>query len=71
MDRVYKTTNRKQIISNALKSKCSVEKIKVETLKNTMTMFIENKKLGIGLSLNDIRSLTPQEAYIFKNKIGL
>ncbi len=36
-----------------------------------MTLFTANKQLGFGVSLSELKQMTPQEAYLFSKQVSL
>ena len=35
-----------------------------------MNLFMANKQMFMGVSLNEIKGMTPQEAYLFKERVS-
>lgn len=38
--------------------------------KNTMNLFMANKQLGFGVNLEELKRMTPQEAYLFMQQVA-
>lgn len=70
MDGQNETANRKEIINSVYKLKRTNTKIKADSVKNTMNLFMANKQLGFGVNLEELKRMTPQEAYLFGQQVA-
>ena len=63
------STTRKEIIDTVYKPKRANTAIKADSVKNTMNLFMANKQLGFGVSLDELKHMTPAEAYLFGRQV--
>lgn len=70
VDGQNETANRKEIINSVYKLKRTNTKIKADSVKNTMNLFMANKQLGFGVNLEELKRMTPQEAYLFGQQVA-
>ena len=69
MDEGNKKPARKEIINAVYKPKRPNGGIRAAAIKNTMNLFMANKQMFMGVSLNEIKGMTPQEAYLFGKQV--
>ena len=70
MDAEFYLPPRKQIISAVYRSKRSAAKIKTDTVKRFLNLFMLNKQTGFGASLSEIKNMTPEEGYFFAKNVS-
>ena len=69
MDTEFCIPSGKQIVNAVYKSKRSVEKIKSDSVKYFMNLFMLNKQIGLNANLSEIRTMSPQQGYFFIKQV--
>ena len=68
-DEENRKTTRKEIDKIIHKPKRTNREITADSITNTMNLFMANKQLGFGVSLQELKTMTPQEAYLFSKQV--
>lgn len=69
VDEENRETTRKEINKAVFKPKRTNKELTAESIRNTMNLYMANKQIGFGVTLEEIKKMTPQEGYLFSKQV--
>ena len=69
MDTEFSLPSGRQIVNAVCKPKRTTSKIKTDSLNYFMNLFMLNKLAGFNAGLAEIKTMTPQEGYLFTKQV--